>query len=131
MNAPIPSMEAPRGVERQRVKFIDQPLGAFLNRDLALLSTHVGAHPAGMIDADSNPVALEISCQIAPDIQRCRLRRAIGIGSPGAREWLAICEEMIAIFGSFASFRFGSIACTVRKTPVTLTASDLAQTSAV
>ncbi len=69
----VPSMETPRGVERQDVKFVNQPQGAFLHRDIAVLPPHIGAYPARMIDPNRDTFGFEVGCEIAPDIERCRL----------------------------------------------------------
>ena len=46
----------------------NQPLGGLFHRNCGGVPAHVGAHPAGMIDANGNTLGRQINRQVAPKI---------------------------------------------------------------
>ncbi len=76
----LPILEAPRCCDRERVEPAGRPPRRGGRRHIGTAAAHVGAHPAGVVDADGNAFRLQVGGQVAPEVERRGLRGAVDVG---------------------------------------------------
>lgn len=122
---PIPGFEASGFDQIQIVDLRTQASNRIFNGHLGLTPTHIGSNPARVVDAHCNALRPEIHSEIAAQVDRGGFGGSVYVAPATGRSLEPSRLETIAIFVaspfSSASLRLGSSACTVRKTPVTLT----------